>query len=99
MHFKSNVGKDFQDLGGASLLRTYNGSLAQLLSSVYTGKEWLPWKFDQIPHSYWEDVNNQKKFIHWAANQLNIKVMSDWYKVTNKVKKSEGFYLSFEGFE
>jgi hypothetical protein len=38
--------------------------------------------------NYWEDVNNQKKFVNWAASQLHIKDMSDWYKITRKVRNS-----------
>jgi hypothetical protein len=57
----------------------------KLLSSLYPQKEWLPWKFSQLPSNYWDDVNNQIKFMNWAAKELKIKEMSDWYNVTTKV--------------
>jgi hypothetical protein len=73
-------------LGGATLLRNkYNSSPIKLLSAVYPEYEWLPWKFDKSPANYWEDVKNQGKFVEWAAKQLNVNEMSDWYKVTKKV--------------
>jgi hypothetical protein len=52
---------------------------------MYPEKEWLPWKFVSCPLEYWNDVNNQTKFVEWAAKQLKIKEMSDWYNVTLKV--------------
>jgi hypothetical protein len=33
------------------------------------------------------DSNIQRKFMDWAAKQLEVKEMSDWYKVTNKVTR------------
>jgi hypothetical protein len=74
------------DLGASNLLLTkYHGSPLQLLSEVFPEYEWLPWKFDKCPDNYWNDEKNQRKFFDWAAKQLNIKEMSDWYNVTYKV--------------
>jgi hypothetical protein len=52
---------------------------------VYPEYEWLPWKFVKTPKTYWNDVNNQRKFVKWAEEALKIKEMSDWYKITKKV--------------
>ena len=71
------------DLGGGSLLNTT--SLYSLLSTIYPDFDWLPWKFDTCPHRYFEDINNQKKFIEWAKNELKIKEINDWFRVSNKV--------------
>jgi hypothetical protein len=56
-----------------------------LLADVYPDYTWLPWKFTAIPRNYWENIQNQRKSVDWAAAQLNIKEMSDWYKITNAV--------------
>ena len=56
-----------------------------MLTSVYPEYDWLPWEFSQVPKHYWEDVKNKRKFMDWAGNKLNIKDMSDWYRVTHKV--------------
>jgi hypothetical protein len=85
------VFKVFNEVGGVSLLTNqYNGSLSLLLAKVYSEYEWLPWKFVQCPKNYWEESKNEKKFIDWAAKELNIKELSDWHKVTAKV--SRNFY-------
>jgi hypothetical protein len=65
----------------------YNSSPFQLLSNVYPDFEWLPWKFANVPRGFWTDVNNQRKFINWAENELKINEKSDWYKISNRVIK------------
>jgi hypothetical protein len=76
--------KDVQNLGGSYLINRYT-SLSQLLSEVYPDYEWLPWKFDKCPNGYWDDVNNQRKFMDWTAKQLNVNSVGDWVKVSYKV--------------
>jgi hypothetical protein len=65
---------------------------------VFPTYEWLPWKFASIPKNYWDDVNNQIKFINWAGKELKIKEMSDWYNVSYKVGKSILSSIQFQGF-
>jgi hypothetical protein len=75
------------DIGGAAILNKFNTSPSQLLNSVYPEYDWLPWKFEKGPSHYWEDVKNQRKFMDWAAKQIGIKEMSDWYNITYQVTK------------
>jgi hypothetical protein len=63
----------------------YNGSLLQLLSSVYPDYDWLPWKFEERLQNYWENANNQRKFMEIASKKFDIKELSDWYKISRKV--------------
>jgi hypothetical protein len=70
---------------GRNLLHKYNSSPYLLLSSVFPDQEWLPWKFANAPKNFWNQIENQRKFMDWAGKQLNIKDMSDWYKVTQEV--------------
>jgi hypothetical protein len=76
------------EIGGSGLLKKYNGSLPKLLSKVYPDYNWLPWKFGKCPHNYWDNIKNHKKFMDWAATQLNIKVNTDWYNVSSQVVKN-----------
>ena len=72
-------------LGGKRLLVLHNGSMFQMLSTLFPEYEWLPWRFGKTPSNFWNNEQNQRKFIEWAGNELGIKNMSDWYKVTNEV--------------
>jgi hypothetical protein len=64
----------------------YGGSYSLLLAAVYPDYEWLPWRFDKCPQGYWHDMKNQRKFMDWAAKQLDMKNMEDWYKLPTKVR-------------
>jgi hypothetical protein len=74
-----------ESVGIAPLIKKHNNSVLELLSSTYPEYDWLPWKFEKCPYNYFDDVKNQAKFIEWAAQQLNIKDMSDWYQVKLEV--------------
>jgi hypothetical protein len=66
-------------------LDKYNGTILNLIVATYPDYEWLPWRFAMTTRNYWDDEKNQRKFMEYAAKELKIKEMSDWYKVTKKV--------------
>lgn len=73
-------------LGGAHLLNnTYNGSVAQLLTSIYPNYNWIPWLFGRTAKHIWDDIDNQRKFMDYASKQLNLNKMEDWKKVKYNV--------------
>jgi hypothetical protein len=82
--------KDLNNLGGQILLNKYRDSLSDLLNAVYSDYKLLPWKFEKFPQNYWDDIDNQRKFMDWAGTKLNITVMSDWYKISIKDITSVG---------
>ena len=55
-----------------------------MLSNVYHNFEWLPWKFDNCPSTYWDNKENQIKYMEWVREQLHYKEMNDWYKIQRK---------------
>jgi hypothetical protein len=65
---------------------------------MYPDYEWLEWKFVRTPKSFWENKKNQRECVDWIGKQLKYKEMSDWYNVTNKVKKNNVF-SNFQDFE
>ena len=70
---------------GGTLINYYSGSIINLVKTVYPNYKWLPWKFIQAPKGYWNDENNVKEYMNWLSEQLNIKTMEDWYRVSYKV--------------
>eukprot|EP01027_Heterolobosea_sp_BB2_P009730 GEZU01014328.1.p1 GENE.GEZU01014328.1~~GEZU01014328.1.p1 ORF type:complete len:409 (-),score=52.61 GEZU01014328.1:123-1349(-) len=74
-------------LGGGSTIvnNYYGGSLMQALSAVYPEHEWLPWRFSTSPPGFWKDLNNQRRFFDWAARQLHISNLDQWYSVRPEV--------------
>ena len=85
-------------MGGSTFVRRL--TLPDLLSITYAESTWLPWKFRKCGNKFWSDAKNQTKFMEWAANELNIKEMGDWYNVTTDVMnfcnyKSLLYFLGF----
>jgi hypothetical protein len=64
--------------------------------SVNRANTFVDWTTPQCPPKYWDDASNQRKFMNWASNQLNIKEMSDWYKISFKVNKKLSFQLKLK---
>jgi hypothetical protein len=52
---------------------------------VFPEHKLLPWKFAICPGNFWNTLENQRTYLNWAAEQLNIKQPSDWYNVVIKV--------------
>ena len=52
---------------------------------MYPAYDWFPWKFSRSPVHFWNEVNNQRRFMDWAGKELQIKEMSDWYKIMKDV--------------
>jgi hypothetical protein len=85
--------KDFFEKGGAGLLASrYNNSLSSMLASVYPEYDWLPWRFERAPKGVWEEPGSVKKFMDWAANELNIKD-DEWHQIPTKVIKLKIYSL------
>jgi hypothetical protein len=70
---------------GAGLIFVYNGSYQNILKNIYPYYNWIPWKFNQVPVNYWNDIENHKNFMDWLFKELNYQTMEDWYKLTNDI--------------
>jgi len=63
------------------LNKYYGGSIIKAITSLFPEHHFHLWKFQKKPHRYWRQLENQKEFLEWAANVLNIKSQEDWYKI------------------
>jgi hypothetical protein len=73
------------EYGGSGIVSCYyGGSLANTLSSIYPQHSWYPWKFQRVEYRFWENKDNQKRFIHWLSKELQIFHLEDWYRVSLK---------------
>lgn len=75
------------DLGGASLLSLFNGSLIALLSTIYPDFNWNPLKFVKVPQKYWASVENQRAFMDDVGRQLGFREgeLDRWYAVSTQI--------------
>ena len=82
------------NIGGNFLRTRYNGLVFEYLKTMYPEYDWLPWKFEVCPRHYWDNFNNQKKFMEWAEKELKINETSDWYNISTKqIANLGGSYL------
>src|SRR5207244_3286577 len=54
--------------------------------SVYPEHKWMKWRFKTIPHGYWKSLatnsNATAQMIGWLGEQLSIKRLIDFYRVS-----------------
>lgn len=92
-----------EDFGGYGILAHYQKSIFEMLKSVFPGKkieiiihlehqwkrEWFP-RVQLYKRSYWENNENQRKFLETLAETLHIKNPADWRKVNSSLLQRHG---------
>eukprot|EP01125_Pyxidicula_operculata_P017279 TRINITY_DN6048_c0_g1_i1.p1 TRINITY_DN6048_c0_g1~~TRINITY_DN6048_c0_g1_i1.p1 ORF type:complete len:420 (-),score=48.57 TRINITY_DN6048_c0_g1_i1:135-1205(-) len=68
---------------GRRILKKHK-NIVQALQELFPERTWHPWKFNQVPRSFWKSVDNQREYIEWLYNELKYQNMDDWYKLTGK---------------
>ena len=81
--------KDFKDNDCFGLIWNYRASYQALLSDVYPDYNWIPWKFNVVPHKFWDNKDNQRKYFDWAFKELGYTNSDDWYSLTSYTIESE----------
>jgi hypothetical protein len=84
---------------GGSVLLMQMGSISKLVSSVYPDHNWIVWKFNQVPKSYWKVQENQQACLKTLEKEMNIRTLDDWYvqTVTTVIKHGGGGLLRYYG--
>ena len=65
--------------GGGLLGDYYNDSPVLFVKSMLPDYEWLEWKFNAVPHHYWNDRKNRLNYMEWFKKQRNYTKPEDWY--------------------
>jgi len=73
--------------GRGLLVEKYDGSLIKLVKAVYSDQEWYEWMFAQTSQGYWDDLDNQRTYVKWLMNKLNLTV-EKLYKIDTQTCKS-----------
>ena len=89
-----------------SIIKQYS-SLRNLLETIYPEINWIeieknhfnsdnPWKNEikRLPPGFWNDIDNQRKFLDYVAKKMNITKNEDWVNInTDKIKELGGRQL------
>ncbi|MCP4548077.1 MAG: hypothetical protein GY835_16560, partial [bacterium] len=74
--------RDFKDNHGGTLLYMFGGSPSAVVKDRYPDFNWQEWLFPTIPHHFWDDRTNRRRYLEWLGKQLGFKRMEDWYHLT-----------------
>ena len=77
---------------GGGLLQKFNGSVSEMVMALAEAPEggWKPWEFSQVPMGFWDDKENQKKYMKWLGEKLGFRKPEDWYGLTHKLIHENG---------
>ena len=76
--------------GARTLIKRYNGSLFNVLQSVYPDHKWLPIHRKKVTQNYWNSLDHQREFIIDLSKKLDLKSANDWSKVPYKLIEKSG---------
>ena len=73
-------GEELDALGGGKLKQMY-GSIAELIIKNFPEFDFQFWRFRKS-RGNWSQIENQRKFLSWVEQELELKAPEDWYNVT-----------------
>lgn len=78
---------------GRPLLSHYGGSPSRILASLYPQHPWDITKFKTVTKVYWNDKQNQLKFMDALGKELGFQQMADWYSINKANFENRGYSL------
>ncbi len=64
---------------GIQLLKAYENSFLNMVTSIYPDHIWKPWKFsDKLSPNFWVNTDNQRAFLDHCAEKLGIRTYDEW---------------------
>jgi hypothetical protein len=75
---------------GYTLLQKYKHSLPRALMATYPYHKWQMWRFKAVPARWWDNMTNQREYMDWVKQELNIADMGKWHAVTALQLKAVG---------
>lgn len=80
--------EDFHKYGAGRLFVRYSSSPSKTMQAIYPEHQWMPWRFRSCPRGYWDKVikdgKEMKNVADWLAQQLSVKTLDDWYRVSKQ---------------
>jgi len=67
---------------GGQLAPLRKEPLASIIRKTYPQHKWLNWKFKNLPHGYWMNLDNQREFCDWLRSELKWDSLAGWYTAT-----------------
>lgn len=75
--------RDLIDAGGLGLLTSYGRRMIDVLKAAYPEREWNAWESRRVlPRGYWDDREEQRRFLAEFAEANGIQKEEDWAVVS-----------------
>jgi hypothetical protein len=69
---------------GAAFLKLFGNSTSKMLESMVPEHTWLPWMFRSNVRLFWQSTENQKRFLDWLKDTLNLPNHHELAKISPK---------------
>lgn len=66
---------------GRSLLKKFKSSPLKMLESLEPNHKWQPWLFSSPSRIFWRSLENQRKFLDWVQQKIDLKSPLDLVSV------------------
>ncbi len=74
---------DILSHGGGGLANVYwHGSPVCAVKECFPEYDWQEWLFIQVPAGFYDDLQNNRRYMAWLGTQLGFRKIDDWYRVT-----------------
>ncbi len=75
----------FAENGGATLIQKfYRGSILAAVCECRPNHDWKPWLFPKVPHGFWSQPENRRRYLEWLADRLQFRAVTDWHRLTQQ---------------
>jgi hypothetical protein len=78
------------DSNGYFVTFAFKNSHAKALEYTFPEIEWHPWRFANARRGLWKEISECRKFFHWVAEELNVDLVEDWYRIPREKIMSLG---------
>jgi hypothetical protein len=78
------------------LTNYYRGSLHRALRELYPRHKWDPLRFGRMPKDFWKDEEHQFQSLKKIEEELGIKELDDWYKISANQFRSKNCSLLYQ---
>jgi hypothetical protein len=58
---------------------TNTQTLLHGIQVAYPEHSWEPWRWENLPHEFWKDMANQKRYLRWLGDYIGVQSANDWH--------------------
>ncbi|HUG92180.1 MAG TPA: hypothetical protein VML55_15170, partial [Planctomycetaceae bacterium] len=76
--------RDFDEHHGETLLGYYGGCAVRAVVANFPEHVWQEWLFAFVPHGFWNDPANRRRYMQWLGDRLGFSRPEDWYRIKHR---------------